>query len=144
MDEMQDERRSLEQAPLALVGFNDREEADWVCELVELNGFIAAAIEDPFVLPSLIRTERPDLLIVDLAMIFPGISTTLGKIRGTNPDMTAVVILPDDIVEAGARQDIAMALGFDLQIARPLSPVVLAGVLRRVVAERGVALNGGP
>lgn len=137
MDDAQDDQRELERTPLALVGFSDKQEAEWVRELVELSGYIAAAIEDPLVLPSLIRTERPDLIVVELAMIFPGISTTLGKVRALNPDMTAVVVLPDDMIDPSARRDIAMALGFDVEMGRPLTPAILTEVLR------GLEVKGG-
>lgn len=142
MDRHGDEIRIERDDPVALVGMSLPSETDWMKELLHAYGYRASGTNDLEVVPVLLRREEPVLVIIEMSMIFPGISAAMARLHQRVPDVRAVLILPEDIVSDRARQDIASALGFDHVLTRPLTPAGMSALMQRLDREGGMSLNG--
>jgi len=81
------------------------------------------------------RAERPDLIVLDMMM--PGTSglDVLNELR-SDPELASIPVLMLTARTQRSDRDAALNAGADRFLAKPFSPIELAGVVTELVAER--------
>ena len=81
------------------------------------------------------RAERPDLIVLDMMM--PGTSglDVLNELR-SEPELASIPVLMLTARTQRSDRDAALNAGADRFLAKPFSPIELAGVVTELVAER--------
>jgi PleD family two-component response regulator len=114
-----------------LVIDDNRQTADALCQMLKLFGFVPRQALGPRVAMTVLATEIPTFITLDLNM--PGVDgfEVLGYLK-REPRLTAVpviVITSDDQPETASR---ATKLGAGALIVKPVMPDVLEATLRRI------------
>jgi DNA-binding response OmpR family regulator len=81
------------------------------------------------------RAERPDLIVLDMMM--PGTSglDVLSELRGDS-DLASIPVLMLTARTQSSDRDAALRAGADRFLAKPFSPIELAGIVGELVSER--------
>jgi DNA-binding response OmpR family regulator len=96
---------------------------------------VAAAVGDGTAAVDAIRSERPDLAVLDVSM--PGMSglEACQQVRADPRFSTLPVVMLSAAVHPAAVQS-GMDAGADLYLEKPFSPRALAATLRELLAQR--------
>lgn len=127
------ERRSPQATLRIVVADDDRDTVDTLAALLEDEGHLVYRVyTGKDVLPT-VRTARPDVVLLDLAV--PGISgyAVAQEIRYSFTDLRRPLLIAISGVWTGrSDQNLARQVGFDEHLTKPCEPQELLALLRKL------------
>lgn len=119
-------------APTILVADDDADQRALYAEILTSAGYRVLQASDGESALTLARSERPDLMLMDVTM--PGVSGW-NAVRALREDPTTLaipIIVVTGLVDSWDR-DVSIAAGADSHLTKPVHPELLLSELRRIL-----------